>query len=448
MRVLRVVALLTTVAALVFGGAMTAQAQTTVDDVGTQLRATGVYVDPLASTLLNSAQQAELENQIANSSVPIYVAVLPSAALATANGNPEVLTQNIGNATGRPGVYVLVAPASTGTGYGMYALPTRSVGFPVGDLANEARLANPSDPAAALNMFVAGVTDRAGSGKAGAVGTAGTSNSGSTGLLVPLMLVLLLVAGGGAIYFGMRRKRKQQEIATDTVRKTLDEDITAFGEELDRVNPDLNDPRLGEEGRTDLQLALDYYEAAKYKAAAMRTPEEASNVTAALDEGRWRLACVAARMAERELPAHRPPCFFDPRHGLSVTDVSYAPAGAGVRDVPACAACATDVADGGDPQIRLVPGAQGTAVPYWNSGPQYAGYTSGYYRSNADIFSTLFMATMMGSMLAYGPMMYGAGMMGADAAGGADMGGMADSGGGWFDGGGGGGFDGGDFGGW
>jgi hypothetical protein len=179
----------------------------------------------------------------------------------------------------------------------------------------------------------------------------------------------------------------------------------------------------------------------------MTNPAQAATVTESLDEGRFRVACVQARLGGEPLPERRPPCFFDPRHGLSVRDVSYTPMGtAQARDVPACAACAAAIDDGLDPEIRLVPATNGGREPYWQAGPQYGGYASGYYgNSGMDLFSTILVGTMLGNMMTGG--MYGGMYGGSDWSGGDSGGGFGggDFGGGDF---GGGDFGGGDFGGW
>ncbi|MFI0433649.1 MAG: hypothetical protein ACH36H_10965, partial [Candidatus Nanopelagicales bacterium] len=205
---------------------------------------------------------------------------------------------------------------------------------------------------------------------------------------------------------------------------------------------------------------------AKTAAARMTSPDQASSVTSALDEGRWCLACVQARLDGAALPERRPPCFFDPRHGPSVKDVPFVPSqGAAVRDVPACATCAAAVESGQMPDYRVTQSSTGTQ-PYWNSGREYAGYTQGYYRSNTDLFSTIFMATMIGSMISHPYGYYPPGGNGSEAdqsggngdwsdssgnSGGGGWGDSSGSSGGWFGGGGGGGWGdsggGGDFGG-
>src|SRR6478752_1211673 len=42
-------------------------------------------------------------------------------------------------------------------------------------------------------------------------------------------------------------------------------------------------------------------------------------------EGQYRLACAEALANGQPKPGRRPMCFFDPRHGMSVADVSWAP---------------------------------------------------------------------------------------------------------------------------
>ena len=61
-------------------------------------------------------------------------------------------------------------------------------------------------------------------------------------------------------------------------------------------------------------------------------------MTEALEDGRYAVACVRARVAGEPLPVRRPPCFFNPAHGPSTTDIEWAPPGGQPRQVPVCAA--------------------------------------------------------------------------------------------------------------
>lgn len=58
--------------------------------------------------------------------------------------------------------------------------------------------------------------------------------------------------------------------------------------------------------------------------------------------------------AGEPLPDRREPCFFDPRHGPSVRDVSWAPPSGVARTVAVCAADARRLEGGQPPAVRQV----------------------------------------------------------------------------------------------
>jgi hypothetical protein len=69
-------------------------------------------------------------------------------------------------------------------------------------------------------------------------------------------------------------------------------------------------------------------------------------------------------------------CFFDPRHGMSVADVSWAPPDGGpARDVAVCLDDERIISRGGQPEMRTVQDRSGSRVVYVNSGfaPAYWG---------------------------------------------------------------------------
>ncbi|MGA9748259.1 MAG: hypothetical protein WBQ50_12455 [Nocardioides sp.] len=276
-----------------------------------------------------------------------------------------------------------------------------------------------------------------------------------------LLWVLLII---GVVWFGAQRlaaSRRTQELQTresaqlDQVRVVAEEDVTRFGEELQRLDTDLLTEELDEATRQDYQRALDSYESAKESMRLVTRPEEVKHVTEALEDGRYAVACVLARVEGGPLPTRRPPCFFNPAHGPSTTDIEWAPAGGQPRQVPVCAADADRVEQGADPDIRTVRQGAGR-VPYWQGGPAYSPWVSGYFGGYA--MSGLLPGFLLGSMLASdwdGQDMSGGedgfdtgGDAGGDAGGGGYDGGGGDAGGGYDGGGDSGGFDfGGDFGG-
>ncbi len=214
------------------------------------------------------------------------------------------------------------------------------------------------------------------------------------------MLLAVLIAGAVAVVLASRAskakqvERRRAELAP--VSKLAFEDITALGTELQDLDLELAGTDLDAGAHADYQRALDAYDAAKVAGDHLREPEDIKHVTKILDDGRYAIACVRARVAGQSLPTRRPPCFFDPRHGLSVADVSYAPPGGVQRDVPACALDAERVQVGADPDVRQVMvGAQ--RVPYWQGGRAYEPYAAGYFGAFAPM-QWMFVGMMFGGM--------------------------------------------------
>jgi hypothetical protein len=197
-----------------------------------------------------------------------------------------------------------------------------------------------------------------------------------------VVLVVVMVALIGAFVVAKRRgeqralERKQAEL--EPVKKLAFEDITALGVELQDLDLELAGRELDEGQRADYQRALDAYESAKTAGDSISEPDHIKHVTEILEDGRYAIACVRARVAGEALPQRRPPCFFDPRHGLSVADVPWTPPGGATRDVPACALDVERVRAGAEPDTRMVMvGSQ--RVPYYAGGRAYQPYARGYF---------------------------------------------------------------------
>ena len=219
---------------------------------------------------------------------------------------------------------------------------------------------------------------------------------------IVLLLVLAVVLGGVSLYRrnAIRQREDAQRAALEsqlsTSRCAADEDVTKFGEELQRLDVDVAGHPLDEAMQQDYQRALDAYEDSKSSLAAVQKPDEIRHVTEILEDGRYAVACVKARVNGRPLPQKRPPCFFNPAHGPSSQNVDWAPAGGAVRSVPACPADAERVLAGADPYIRTVQvGAQ--RVPYWEGGQAYAPWAQGYYGrwNGSDLISGMLIGSML-----------------------------------------------------
>ena len=244
-------------------------------------------------------------------------------------------------------------------------------------------------------------------------------------------LLLAVVVGGGGWaakkWKDTQELRRTQAEELEGVRRLADEDVTFLGEQLQRLDGEVAEHELDEATRVEYQVALDAYESAQRTVPRIKSVDEISKVTDTLSSGRYALACVQARVAGRPVPELRVPCFFNPQHGPSVTDVRWTQPGHGTRSVPACAQDAARVANQEAPEVRKVKIGSRT-VPYWAAGNAYRPYSEGYFAGVAMLAWVY--APPTGNDLGWA----GSGS-GYDSGGGAHGG--YDSGGGGYDGGGG-----------
>ncbi|WP_037886492.1 hypothetical protein [Streptomyces viridochromogenes] len=422
--------------AVLMAGAPGAHAATDLSQVAEALRDGPVYVDPAASDQLSSADAEALADKIEDADKPVFIAVLP------ADQPTENLLLNLRTETGVTGLYGIRVGERFDAGADPSVLSVQAVNNLVRSVQNA------GDPKAQLNDFV----DSALRNVRGTAPASWSGGGGGEGVDVGGLIGAgaVLAAGGAGAYALVRRNRRrheeEQRAALERLRVVVDEDITAFGEELDRLDFHPAEAGADDAMRADYEHALDAYDQAKRLMDSARRPEEVKAVTEALADGRFSLTQLAARREHRPLPERRPPCFFDPRHGPSVTDANWTPPGGTPRDVPVCAADRTRLADGRDPVVREVDTEYGRR-PYWEAGPAYGPWAGGYF--GGGLLPGLLIGTMLGSMMATPAYAadYGAGYgYGAGGYEGGDVSG-ADFDAGGFGGGdfGGGGFDGGGF---
>ncbi|WP_128801848.1 MULTISPECIES: hypothetical protein [unclassified Streptomyces] len=423
-----------------------ASAATDVSAIAEALRKGPVYVDPAASAQLSSADADALAKQIKNADKPLFVAVLP-AGYPTDN-----LFPNLRTATGITGLYAIRLGDRFDAKADSAVLPRTAVRNLVTSVRGE------KNADTQLTDFTGRALANLG-GKAPATWGSSSSGNGVSSTALITTAAVLVAAGAGAYALVRRNRRRHEEeqhAALERLRVVVDEDITAFGEELDRLDFHPAEAGADDAMRADYERALDAYEQAKSLMGQARRPEDVRAVTQALEDGRFSLAQLAARRERRPLPERRPPCFFDPRHGPSVTDAAWTPPGGTPREVPVCAADATRLADGRDPAVREVDTADGRR-PYWDAGPAYGPWAGGYF--GGGLLPGLLVGTLLGNMMAtpaysadygsgygdFGSGYDGGGYDGGDVSG-ADFD-AGDFGGGFGDGGGGDAGGGGDFGG-
>ncbi|WP_246064652.1 hypothetical protein [Nonomuraea longispora] len=405
--------------------------------------------DPLfveSGSPLTSDQQSEIRDALKGADTKIYAVAVPDGTVDSSSIKGYMTELNSAlTAAGRPRATYAVLDGMT-----LFAASSqlRAPGL-AGELANRAVSSNEGNVVDGMKDF-ANRVDLAAQGKRSALDTGSQANPGAGGTAALIALGTLVVVGGGGyfLYSSNRRKKKAIQDAKDlaAVKQTVDEDVTKLGEEITALDTDVT--LSGESGQhiDEWQTALDAYEKAKTQLAAVERADQVREVTETLEDGRYALAVVKAKVNNDPVPERRAPCFFNPQHGPSARDVRWAPPGGTVRDVPACKMDAEAVERGFDPQMREVM-VDGQRRPYYDAGPAYQPYASGYYGGFGDIMTGMFIGTMMGSMLGGG---FGGGWGGDAGAGDGGLGdfGGGDAGGGWGDfGGGGGDFGGGDFGG-
>ena len=298
-----------------------------------------VYVDRTQHLLITGEDAAGLAERVRGQDPAIHIAVVPAVALSTMSGSSDdqrgvAFVREAVDRFGSDGHFFVVF-GGTGTYSG-------SVGVgPPADVALEDQLDKftRGEPAALLNA----VLDE--------LGVPAPPEAGSGGLS-PLVFVLVgvivaAVAVGGLLWWRSRGSaghgpalyRPSFEVLPDELdtleeRRTLArEDVTRFGEEISAADLPLDDPDVA----ADVQAAVDAY--SEVGGAVDDEPDDLvlRAVRATSEYGRWRLACARARLDGQPLPPRRADCFFDARHGVSVTDWLYTPAHGVRREVPVCA---------------------------------------------------------------------------------------------------------------
>jgi hypothetical protein len=213
------------------------------------------------------------------------------------------------------------------------------------------------------------------------------------------VFIVFLLLGLGILFLVTRsqgREKRRELESLQAVKSVAEEDVTRLGEDVALLDTETAGRQLDEATRQDYRRALDSYDAAKAALDRVRSPEDIKAVTGILEDGRYAVACVQARLAGRPLPQRRPPCFFNPQHGPSTDDVQWAPPGGVPRPVPACAADAERVHVGAEPDTRKVPVGAGRA-PYWQGGPGYSPYAQGYFSPYAG--SGLLPGVLLGAVM-------------------------------------------------
>jgi uncharacterized membrane protein YgcG len=373
-------------------------------------------------SLISEGQQSQLERQIGGDG--IYLVVAPSGSA----GYSGSMNQIISMLSEHPEFTVgfLDSRLKHFGAYNKGMLPPGGAADIATQVVEQHRA--DQDVFAALTGFVSDVQDQAGSGSDGA--GASTPSHALRNLAIGVSVLVALGVLGFFLIARPVRRRRQQELKE--AKLAAQDDLIALGTGVTDHDADVairDNPEAAEEQAA----ALSAYERGTAALDAARRPRDMGAVSRAIAEGQYHLASAEALAAGQPRPDRRPSCFFDPRHGMSVTDAYWTPPDGGPgRSVPVCSTCQHKLERGIEPEMRKVE-ADGGPVNYVN-----AGFAPAYW-GGFGLGPGLFTGFLLGQALA--PHAFFGGYPGDG------YGGDGDSGGGDFGGGDFGGFGGGDFGG-
>jgi hypothetical protein len=404
------VASVATMAGLAGTGAAGASTAT-LDEVTTALRSDPVYVDPDAERAISDSAAEDLRADIRDGGTPIFVAIVPSAFLAEAGGDPNDLVRTIGESVDLPGTYAVVAGDSFRAGSSLLPQGRAS------ELATGAFQASSGDGVeAVLQTFVDDVQSVA--ADAGAVtggGDGGSDGGGDGGGFGWGGVLLLAGAGGVGAYAWSRSRRRRAEQAEarreyEAERQVLEAEVSVLASDVVALDSEVT---LHPAAAADYDAATTRFQVAQSALEQADEQIDLVRVRRLVDEGRYAMARARARIEGREPPP--PP------------DELQRP---GRHDEPA-----VDVDERGEPTYVGRDGFTGY-------GPFYGG---GWFMGTNGLFTGLLLGSMLGGWGHPGPIIVqdGGGDGGDGGVGGGDWGGGDFGGGDW----GGGDFGGGDFGG-
>jgi uncharacterized membrane protein YgcG len=336
-----------------------------------------VCVSANGRALITASQQTELERQIG--SADIYLVV----AAAGASGYDAAMQQLISSLSGSQNQFVVGFLDSGQRHFGAYnqgVLPPGGAASIATTVVNQHK--SDGNVFAALQQFVQDVKQQAGSSVNGnGAGAAPSSSShGVSGGLIAAGVVILAVLGGFFLFLRprrqrMRRQQEEQKEQLAEAKAAAQDDLIALNKAITDHDNDVS-IASSPDAVAEQSAALDAYERGTRALDAARRPADMGAVSRSIAEGRYRLACAEAAARGEPKPGRRPMCFFDPRHGMSVADVSWAPPDGGPsRDVAVCVDCERIINRGDQPKMRTVQDRSGNRVVYVNSGfaPAYWG---------------------------------------------------------------------------
>ncbi|MFC7589998.1 hypothetical protein ACFQYP_44675 [Nonomuraea antimicrobica] len=292
--------------------------------------------DPLyvvSGSSLTSDQQSEIRDALKGADSKIFTVALPDGTVTDSNVASFMTSLDSAmKAASAPSATFAVLDGTT-----LYSASNslRQQGL-AGDLARLATTNNSGDVVAGMKDFVNRV-DMAAKGDRSALSSGSQANPGAGGTTALIALGALVVVGGGGYFLYSSNKKKKRAIqdAKDlaAVKQTVDEDVTKLGEEITVLDSDVSLAGQGGTHIEEWQTALDSYEKAKTQLATVQRADQVRDVTQTLEDGRYALAVVKAKVNNEPVPERRAPA------SSTRSTARRRVTSAGPRPVARCATC-------------------------------------------------------------------------------------------------------------
>ena len=312
------VAVLVVVAWLLGAGTAWPQAVATrsiLDDAVAELRRSPVYQHPDAERRLSAGALDALAERIAEGDTPIFVAVLPAAAVEEAGGDPGSVPVALGEATGLPGTYAVVV------GNSFRAASNQLERGRAPALATSAFQARSEEGTeAVLTEFVDRV-QAAAAGRGSAAPSGSDDSGGDGGDGGTTLLVLAALGGAGLLVWRRGRRRRDEEeqrreSAAD--RQMLAAELSVLADDVMALEPQV---ALHPEARDDYEAGVSRYRAGQAALEYAGDDVDFMRVGRVIAEGRYAMNRARARVEGREPPPPPEELRVPGRHDEPALDV-------------------------------------------------------------------------------------------------------------------------------
>ncbi|MDQ3945070.1 MAG: hypothetical protein M3357_07990, partial [Actinomycetota bacterium] len=219
----------------------------------------------------------------------------------------------------------------------------------------------------------------------------GGGSGGDRGGQVAGGLVILAGLGFGG-YVLVRSSRRAKQRRFDETRAAMEPMVDALATQVDGLWQEISeDGERAEAAHGAWDEAAQAQLAAREKLRRATGEGDLSTARLQIERGLRAAQRAQAALEGRPVPDGDAPllsglCAFDPGHGPAVDAVPVTTPKGDTADVPACAACADQLAQGATPAVRRVPSG-GRSVPYWQGAgwggggmmPSFGGFLGGLF---------------------------------------------------------------------